>query len=108
MAVIQFKRKATHQTLSQNRPPFSFIIATSTWEKAWPALLVSGEMSSSEERAPVVKYVGYKVAKVRWKPQPVGAIGASEIFASGSYEDEVGINQSNDDVAINDLHISGE
>lgn len=39
---------------------------------------------------PVVKYVGHKVSKVRWKPQPSGAIQSSDTFASASWEDEVG------------------
>ena len=39
---------------------------------------------------PVVKYVGHKVSKVRWKPQPSGAIQSSDTFATGSWEDEVG------------------
>ena len=45
----------------------------------------------SEAKA-VVKYLGHSVSKVRWKPQPTGAIGGSETFASGSSEEEVGIN----------------
>ncbi len=39
---------------------------------------------------PVTKYVGYKVSKVRWKPQPAGSIEGSDTFASGSWDDEVG------------------
>ena len=38
---------------------------------------------------PVVKYVGHKVSKVQWKPLPSGSIQSSEIFASGSWDDEV-------------------
>lgn len=37
----------------------------------------------------VAKYVGYKLSKVRWKPQPSGAIRPSEFFATGSWDDEV-------------------
>ena len=36
-----------------------------------------------------VTYVGQKISKVCWKPQPPGAIASSEIFASGSWDDEV-------------------
>ena len=39
---------------------------------------------------PVVKYVGHKVSRVRWKPLPSGAIESSDTFVSGSCEDEVG------------------
>lgn len=35
-----------------------------------------------------VTYVGQKISKVCWKPQPPGAIASSEIFASGSWDDE--------------------
>ena len=37
----------------------------------------------------VAKYVGYKISRVRWKPQPSGAIRPSEFFATGSWDDEV-------------------
>lgn len=37
----------------------------------------------------VVKYVGHKVSKVRWRPQPAGCIEPSDIFASGSWDDMV-------------------
>lgn len=52
----------------------------------------SGEdmQNGVHKSVPVVKYVGHKVSKVRWKPQPSGAIESSDTFVSGSYEDEVG------------------
>ena len=37
----------------------------------------------------VAKYVGYKISRVRWKPQPSGAILSSQLFATGSWDDEV-------------------
>ena len=39
---------------------------------------------------PVVKYIGHKVSRVRWKPLPSGAIESSDTFVSSSCEDEVG------------------
>ena len=48
-------------------------------------------MASSDSRPSVAKYVGYKVSRVRWKPQPAGAIRPSDIFAAGSWDDEVRI-----------------
>ena len=36
-----------------------------------------------------MKYVGHKVSCLRWKPQPAGAIEGSDVFVSGSYDDEV-------------------
>lgn len=39
----------------------------------------------------VVKYVGHKVSKVRWRPQLAGSIDASDTFASGSWDDVVHI-----------------
>ena len=38
----------------------------------------------------VAKYVGHKVSKVRWKPQPPGSVQASNLFVSGSWDEEVG------------------
>ena len=38
---------------------------------------------------PVVKYVTGKVSKVRWKPLPSGSIGSSDVFVSGSWDEEV-------------------
>lgn len=46
--------------------------------------------SSSHSGDPVAKYVGFKISRVRWKPQPSGAIECSEYFATGSWDDEVG------------------
>ena len=45
--------------------------------------------NGAQSSLPVVKYVGHKVSKVRWKPQPTGAIESSDTFVSGSCEDEV-------------------
>lgn len=46
-------------------------------------------MAVANGSALVVKFVGQKISKVRWKPQPSGAIGSSDVFASGSWDDEV-------------------
>ena len=46
--------------------------------------------SGSHGGEAVAKYVGYKPSRVRWKPQPSGAIRPSELFATGSWDDEVG------------------
>ena len=40
----------------------------------------------------VAKYVGYKISRVRWKPQSAGAIRPSDIFVAGSWDDEVRVN----------------
>ena len=40
----------------------------------------------------VAKYVGYKISRVRWKPQSAGAIRPSDIFVAGSWDDEVRFN----------------
>ena len=45
--------------------------------------------SGSHSGDPVAKYVGFKISRVRWKPQPSGAIECSEYFATGSWDDEV-------------------
>ena len=49
-----------------------------------------GGMAAGGGSDTVVKYVGYKVSKVRWKPVPSGAIESSDIFATGSWDDAVG------------------
>lgn len=36
----------------------------------------------------VVKYIGHNVSKIRWKPEPSGAIGCSEVFATGSSDEQ--------------------
>lgn len=48
---------------------------------------------AADDPSPVVKYVGHKVSKVQWKPLPSGSIQSSDIFASGSWDDEVGLQQ---------------
>lgn len=48
------------------------------------------EMEGQSSSETVVKYVGHKVSCLRWKPQPSGAIESSDVFISGSYDDEVG------------------
>ena len=50
------------------------------------------ESSGSRGGESVAKYVGYKISKVRWKPQPSSAIQPSKIFATGSWDDEVCVN----------------
>lgn len=52
-------------------------------------ILVAAMQNGAQTSVPVVKYVGHKVSKVRWKPQPSGAIENSDTFVSGSCEDEV-------------------
>lgn len=49
-------------------------------------------LKMNEDTSPVVKYVGHCVSKVRWKPQPAGFIGSSDVFASGTTGEEVCIN----------------
>ena len=46
-------------------------------------------MATENGSALVVKFVGQKISKVRWKPQPSDAIGSSDVFASGSWDDQV-------------------
>ena len=46
-------------------------------------------MASKSSVDPVAKYVGHKVSKVQWKPLPSDSIQSSDIFASGSWDDEV-------------------
>ena len=53
--------------------------------------IVMAVVNGTHSSEPVVKYVGQKVSKVRWKPQPSGAIGSSDVFASGSWNDEVSV-----------------
>lgn len=43
------------------------------------------------EEKHVVKYIGHNVSKVRWKPQPAGSVGSSEIFVTGSSDEQVRI-----------------
>lgn len=43
---------------------------------------------------PLVKYIGHNVSKVRWQPKPTGTIESSDTFATGSTEEEVGVNWS--------------
>ncbi len=52
---------------------------------------MAGVANGVHNSEPVVKFVGQKISKVRWKPQPSGAIASSDVFASGSWDDEVGI-----------------
>lgn len=51
--------------------------------------MMSDMQNGVKSSTPSVKYVGHKVSKVRWKPQPSGAIESSDTFVSGSCEDEV-------------------
>ena len=53
--------------------------------------MMSDMQNGVKSSTPSVKYVGHKVSKVRWKPQPSGAIESSDTFVSGSCEDEVSI-----------------
>ena len=46
-------------------------------------------MSAKSSIDSVTKYVGHKVSTVQWKPLPSDTILSSDIFASGSWDDEV-------------------
>lgn len=48
-------------------------------------------LSGARNSEPIVKYVSHKVSVLRWKPQVAGAIGSSEVFASGSWNDDVSV-----------------
>ena len=50
--------------------------------------------------APVVKYTGHNISKVRWKPQPAGTVGSSDTFATGSSDEEVGTKWSNSQLHV--------
>ena len=49
-------------------------------------------MADGSAGTSVAKYVGYKISRVRWKPQPSGAIRPSDVFVAGSWDDEVRVN----------------
>ncbi|CAI8020948.1 Nucleoporin Nup43 [Geodia barretti] len=46
-------------------------------------------MADGSAGTSVAKYVGYKISRVRWKPQPSGAIRPSDVFVAGSWDDKV-------------------
>ena len=71
------ERERGRCALNGVRTPFKFCNRSCAREMA------SGSLD------PVVKYVTGKVSKVRWKPVPSGFIGSSDVFVSGSWDEEV-------------------
>ena len=49
----------------------------------------SGSSAMANVGETVAKYVGHKIAKVRWVPQVKGQLNPSETFVTGGWDDQV-------------------